>query len=172
MKKIFFLFVFALTLGAMNSVAQDKQADLTPEQRMERHTERMARKLNLDDKTAAKFNDVYKRYLTEMQGVRDKFQPLRPEGGKSLTDEQVEQNLLNRFARSRAILDVREKYYREFRKVLNVRQLDRIYDNEWGNFNKFHKGAEKFTKMRNIRAPRNFDGQGEGKRRGKGKGQD
>lgn len=168
MKKMLSLLIFALTLGAMNAAAQNKMSDLTPEQRMERHTERMARKLNLDDKTAAKFNEIYKRYLTEMQGLRDQFQPIRPEAGGQLTDEQVEKNLLNRFARSRAILDVREKYYREFRKVLNVRQVDRIYDNEWGNlkrFQNFPKGKVK----RNIRAPRNFDGQGQGdgKRQGR-----
>lgn len=166
MKKILSLLVFALSLGAMNMAAQDKKANLTSEQRIERHADRVARKLNLDDKAAAKFNDVYKRYLADMQGVRDKYQLQRPEKGASLTDEQVEQNILSRFSRSRAILDVREKYYREFRKFLNVRQVDRIYDNEMGNFKKFKnfpKGKNgKGNVNRNIRAPRNFDGKGQG----------
>lgn len=160
MKKILSLLIFALSMGATSAHAQDKKPEMTPEQRMEHHTQRVARKLNLDDKTAVKFTEIYKRYLTEMHGLRDKYQPLRPEAGTLMTDEQVEQNLLNRFARSRAILDVREKYYREFRKVLNVRQVERIYGNEHDNFKRFHRPTEKGKTHVHPREPRHSKDKG------------
>lgn len=79
--------------------------------------------LALDDATTAKFIPVYKQYMEEMRATRhmgacrnianrtaaDKQTP------KPLpTDAEVEQAIKARFAQSRKILDVREKYYNEF----------------------------------------------------------
>ena len=47
-----------------------------------------------------------------------------------MTDEQVEKRILDNFAQSRAILDVREEYYKEFRKILTPSQINQIYEDE------------------------------------------
>ena len=44
--------------------------------------------------------------------------------------EQVEQSIKAQFAHSRKAIDIREKYYGEFRKILNPRQIQRVYELE------------------------------------------
>ena len=45
----------------------------------------------------------------------------------------------DRFAISRKTLDVREKYYDEFRKFLSAKQVQKIYDQGFMNRGKFQK---------------------------------
>ena len=47
-----------------------------------------------------------------------------------LTDAEVEQHIKDRFAHSRMMLDLQEKYYTEFRKVLSPKQIEKIYQME------------------------------------------
>lgn len=93
----------------------------------------MVEALALDDETAAKFIPVYKAYLEELRACRGP--KMRPEGRKpgekkELTDEEVEKRILNSFAQMRKILDVKEKYYQEFRKILSPKQIQKIYNRE------------------------------------------
>ena len=55
---------------------------------------------------------------------------LQPPTGTEPTDEQIEQRILDNFAQSRAILDVREQYYKEFRKILTPKQINKIFEDE------------------------------------------
>ena len=48
---------------------------------------------------------------------------MKPQPKPVLTDAEVEQQIKGRFAQSRKILDVREKYYDEFRKILLPNRL-------------------------------------------------
>jgi CRISPR/Cas system CSM-associated protein Csm2 small subunit len=65
-----------------------------------------------------------------MRAVHDLYHQPRPAEGTTLTDEQVEKRILDNFAQSRAILDVREQYYNEFRKILTPTQINRIFEDE------------------------------------------
>ena len=51
----------------------------------------------------------------------------------------MEQQIEARFAQSRKILDIRERYYKEFRKMLSPKQIMKIYQTEKSNANKFKK---------------------------------
>ena len=55
------------------------------------------------------------------------------------TDAEIEKEIKDQFAQSRKILDVREKYYNEFRKILSPKQIMKIYQTEKRNANKFRK---------------------------------
>ncbi len=46
------------------------------------------------------------------------------------TDAEIEKQIKDQFAQSRKILDVREKYYNEFRKILSPKQIMKIYQTE------------------------------------------
>lgn len=101
--------------------------------------------LLLDDATAAKFTPVYMQYLKELSESRvsnsrklkaketatpENVQKTEP---KSIpTDAEVEKAIKDRFAQSRKILDIREKYYNEFRKILSPKQIMKIYQLERG----------------------------------------
>ena len=64
-----------------------------------------------------------------------------------LTDAEVEQQIKGRFAQSRKILDVREKYYDEFRKILSPKQIMKIYRTEQNNAHKLKKEFDRIKKQ-------------------------
>lgn len=116
----------------------------------------MVKALMLDDATAAKFTPVYMQYLKELSDSRISS-PRRPKvKGATVTQEtqktepkpiptdaEVEKAIKDRFAQSRKILDIREKYYNEFRKILSPKQIMKIYQLEKGNAHKLQNEWKK-----------------------------
>ena len=149
-----------------------KGMKMTPEKMAEFQANRLSNELGLDDATSAKFVEVYQKYMKALGEVHmefaNKFKKANAEitkegnimkpGFKSLTDAQVDQMMKDRFAISRKTLDVREKYYDEFRKFLSPKQVQKIYDEGFMNRGKFqnemnrrkgmkHPGQEQHTPM-------------------------
>ncbi len=121
-------------------------------------TKQIVNTLMLDDATAAKFTPVYEKYLKELRECRMMTHKARTEKTKaqgtdanakkerpSMTDDEIATMLRNQFTQSRKMLDVREKYYNEFSKILSQKQILKIYQQEKMNANKFRKNltAEK-----------------------------
>lgn len=133
------------TLSAQNQENKDKKKRPTPEQITEHQTKQMVGMLMLDDATAAKFTPVYQNYLKELRecGMMNRRQfpekpeteaaDKKPEARPALTDAEIEKQIKERFAQSRKILDVREKYYDEFKKILSPKQIMKIYRTEQNN---------------------------------------
>lgn len=139
MKKMWLVAVATLMM-ALPVVAQQKT--LTPEEKAQRNAVKMenrclqlAAALTLDDASTIKFVDAYTRYNNDMHAVRKQFKMHKPKKGNmkagepraELTDAQVEENIKTRFAMSRAILDMREAYYKEFRSFMNPKQIEKLY---------------------------------------------
>ena len=85
-------------------------------------------------------NDDRAKQRAEGTGVKPEPKPL-------LTDAEVEQQIKGRFAQSRRILDVREKYYNEFRKILSPKQIMKIYQTEQNNADKLKKEFDRRKKQ-------------------------
>ena len=87
----------------------------------------IANELALDDKTRTKFISTYTRYKKELwaegrcNGKRQRC---------SENEEQAAQNMKQRFERSQKILDIRNKYYKEFSKFMTQKQIEQMYNNE------------------------------------------
>ena len=143
-----------MTLSAQNRENKERKQRPTPEQMMQIQTNQMIKTLMLDDATAVKFTPVYEKYLKEQRECRMMgHQPkARKEAGQGteatapkevqkpvLTDAEIAQILKNQFAQSRKMLDIREKYYNEFSKILSQKQIMRLYQQEKSNANKFRK---------------------------------
>lgn len=64
----------------------------------------------------------------------------------ALTDAEIAKQIKDQFAQSRKLLDIREKYYTEFSKVLSQKQVTRIYQMEKSNANKFKKEFDRRKK--------------------------
>ena len=163
--KYFFVLVAAFVMGTQVMNAQRHEQGKRPQghRRMtiEQMTEMQANKiigeLGLDDKTAAKFTDVYKKYMMELNDLRKKNMPkkpdVKPEDGKAPampTDAEVDKMMRNRFKQSRETLDIREKYYDEFRKFLSPKQVQKVYDNGQMNRGKFHKEMNRRAGMKGF----------------------
>ena len=115
------LLVLALcAVGSLSAQPRQKQTEtkaekprLTEEERIQRQANRMSAELMLDDKTSAKFTDVYQQYLKEMNDCRKENRKAMkescPQGRTKCTH-------------------IHEKYYKELKKILTPKQLQRIYE--------------------------------------------
>lgn len=112
--------------------------------------------LELSDEDAAKLKDIYGRYMDEIKKAHESLMPAckanpdegvvpigeaggerpeggRPEGGKpgkpakQLSDEEAEALIKAEIAVQREVLNIKEKYYDEFRTVLTPAQIRIIY---------------------------------------------
>ena len=140
-----------LSLSAQNKANQEKKQRPTPEQMMQMQTNQMIKSLMLDDATAAKFTPIYQRYVKELRECR--MMNIKPRVKKdatqateatktprsAMTDADIAKMLKDQFAQSRKMLDIREKYYNEFSKILSQKQILKIYQQEKSNANKFKK---------------------------------
>lgn len=148
----FFMIAIALLMGTQTMVwAQDKPKDkperkpMNKEQMQTMQCNRIVRELALDDATATQFESVYKNYMNELReargtALRNKEKKAAPSASAEAsqkpevkplpTDAEVEQAMKERFARERKVLDVREKYYDEFRKFLSPKQVQKVYSME------------------------------------------
>ena len=85
---------------------------------------------NLAGEDSAKFVNTVQAYNKQLRAIRLQYKPEKPAEGKELTEEQVEKRIINSFEQSRAILDTREQFYKEFRKILSPKQINRIFKDE------------------------------------------
>lgn len=126
----------------------------TLEQIIQMQSQRIVDELGLDDKTAAKFAEVYKKYMKEMDDLRLKNMPKKsdmkkdePNKPKSFTDAEVDKMMHNRFTQARKMLDIREKYYNEFRKFLSAKQVQKVFDKGMDNHGRFRKEMNRRSDM-------------------------
>lgn len=144
--------------------SERRQVDREQMQKMQ--YDQIIKELALDDATAAKFAPAYKQYMTELQAIRtvekrgdaSRKAAVDKQTPKPIpTDAEVEQAIKERFAQSRKMLDLREKYYAEFRKFLSPKQIQKIYAIEKRTGDKFRKEMQKRQSLTK---------QNEGKKRG------
>ena len=160
--KYFWMLVVAFMMGTQVINAQaDKPKGKrehkrpTMEQIIQMQSQRIVDELGLDDKTAAKFAEVYKKYMKEMDDLRKQYMPVKsdfkkdkPSMPKSLTDAEVDKMMRDRFVQARKMLDVREKYYDEFRKFLSPKQVQKVYNQGMANKERFHKEMRRRSDMK------------------------
>lgn len=145
------LFVGSQTvLWAQEGKQECKQ--LKKEQMQEMQLNYLIKALVLDDATAAKFAPVYKQYMEDIRATRDQNSRKKPDSRMATdkrtpkpvpTDAEVEAAIKARFAQSRKMLDIREKYYNEFRKFLSPKQIQKMYNQEKNMGEKFRKEADR-----------------------------
>lgn len=125
------MIIIAMTLlMAVNLHAQQPTNRQQAMQRIEQQVRHYSEAFALNEEQAQQFATLYKAYNKQMRAIHDQYRHERPAAGSTLTDEQIEQRILDNFAQSRAILDVREQYYKEFRKMLTPTQINRIFEDE------------------------------------------
>ena len=167
--KYFWMLMVALFVGTQVMNAQNEQGRnhgkrahkrMTMEQMVDMQSNKIIGELGLDDKTAAKFKDVYAKYMKEMNDLRKEGMDFRMRGriqkGDTLakmkiqmpTDDEVDKMMRERFAVSRKMLDIREKYYDEFRKFLAPKQVQKIFDKGQMNRGKFHEEMNRRAGMK------------------------
>lgn len=107
--------------------------------------QRMTNELMLNDATTAKFKTLYMDYLADMRSVmipagKMNRSGIKREPLKEMTDAEVQKMLENRFDREQKMLDVRVKYYKEFKRILSPKQIARIFRPRFQGKHMMHPG--------------------------------
>ena len=158
MKKIFnvMMLVVAMTMFTVNSFAQapNKKQRLTREQLSEKQAKYIANDLALDDETTAKFINTYTQCQKEIWALGS-----RPRRNDNNNEEQIGQNIKKRFEMSEKILDIRQKYYKEYSKFMTQKQIQRVYEIEKNMMKRFaqRKGKKGQRPKRGKFGPRPMD---------------
>ncbi|WP_407405281.1 hypothetical protein [Sodaliphilus sp.] len=148
------IMAFSFNANAQNDKKENKR-QFNPEKMVQMRATKIAEDLKLDDATTAKFIEVYKEYLKETHEVFAKNG--KPMMGKKdekarKTDAEVEKEIKDQFATSRALIDVREKYYNKFRTFLSPQQIKVIYEKDRNNAS--HMKMEKNRRNMDGKGPR------------------
>jgi hypothetical protein len=127
-----------LFVGSVSAQDNEKKRP-SREQLAELQARHIAGSLALDDATAKKFVDAYRDYQQEVwnSGTSMKKRVV----AQSLTDAEIEKNIKERFAHSRKLLDIREKYYDVYRGFLSPKQIQRVYELEKQVMKRFENKA-------------------------------
>ena len=115
----------ALTCGSLVAQNTKEEKRVTEEQRIEKKVQRIQEMLCLDDETSAKFAPLYKAYIQEMKACHKAPDPNIKKEGR--TDEQIKARMKEHFELQQKMLDTQEKYFNEFQKFLNAKQLEKIF---------------------------------------------
>ncbi len=133
MKRIVSIVLFILLVVA-GFVAESQNIDRFPRIR-ERIAQAKLREvriqLNLDQPTFERFRPVYLRYENEISAIdfRNLAKMMRI-NADSLTAEEADMMIVSQMETSKKLILIREKYYREFRKVLEPQQIIKLYQTE------------------------------------------
>ncbi len=97
--------------------------------------------LKQEDREA--FKTLLNEYRQEVKAVRAKYHVAKERKGTELTEAEMDANMKNRFACRKALVDLNEKYYAKFRKMLPPRQASRMLQSGKGRGNgQFHNGQK------------------------------
>ncbi|OYP61174.1 hypothetical protein CIL02_06930 [Prevotella sp. P3-122] len=141
------MFMVCMSMGANAQNKQKKDGSrMSVEQLTELRAKRIAQALALDDATAQKFTTTFCACQKELYAANKAMKENKGKKRSEMTDAEIETIQKDRFKQSRKLLDLREKYYGEYRKFLSARQVQRVYELEKQDFKKFAIHAAKNKK--------------------------
>ena len=141
------MFMVCMSMGANAQNKQKKDGSrMSVEQLTELRAKRIAQALALDDATAQKFTTTFCAFQKELYAANKAMKENKGKKRSEMTDAEIETIQKDRFKQSRKLLDLREKYYGEYRKFLSARQVQRVYELEKQDFKKFASHAAKNKK--------------------------
>ena len=118
----------AMQLSSNNTFAQsNNQQRLSREELAEKQARHIAHDLALDDATTQKYVATYCAYQKEVWALGPRVKRHQSENA---TEAEAEQANKARMEQSQKILDLREKYYKEYSKFLTQKQIERAYELE------------------------------------------
>lgn len=135
------LLAFTPTADAQND--KGSQRRIRREQLAEKQAKHIAEKLSLTPELSEKFVTTY------MDCQKETWSTGRPDNFRrkgQLTEEQTDSLLQARFDHSQKLLDIRKKYYAEYRTFLTPKQIERVYRIERRMMNRLFQHAGKKDK--------------------------
>ena len=128
MKNIIRLLLLAVALTAFSGTvsAQSNKQRITREQLAEVQAKHIAKEMAMDKATSQRFIKTFCQFQRDIWALG----PRPKQSHSQMTDEETGQALKARFAHSRKILDLRQKYYAIYSEFLTQKQIQRVYELE------------------------------------------
>lgn len=118
------MWLWVASFGAVNLTAQNVgQQRLTREELAEVQARHIARVMQLNDSTSRKLVDTYCRFQREVWKLGSRLGRPVARGMHKDADRAIRE----RMKRSQQLLDLRVKYFEEYRKFLTAEQVARLY---------------------------------------------
>lgn len=133
MKNIVSTLLFVLSLlVSLNTESQNLDRFPLLRQRINQAKLREIRiSLKLDQATFAQFRPIYLKYEHEISGIDlIKMARLMKVDTDSLSAEEADQLIVNQMESAKQLINIREKYYKEFKTVLKPQQIIKLYQTE------------------------------------------
>ena len=128
MKNIIRLLLLVVSLTAFSGAvsAQNRKQHLTREQLAEMQAKHIAKEMAMDKATSQRFIKTFCQFQRDIWTLG----PRPKQSHSQMTDEETGQALKARFAHSRKILDLRQKYYAIYSEFLTQKQIQHVYELE------------------------------------------
>lgn len=141
MKNIIRLLLQVVSLTAFSGAvsAQNRKQRLTREQLAEVQAKHIAKEMAMDKATSQRFIKTFCQFQRDIWVLGPR--PKQP--NDQMTDEETGQALKARFAHSRKILDLRQKYYAIYSEFLTQKQIQRVYELERQMMERLSKRSRK-----------------------------
>lgn len=150
---ILFFTIVVSTLSAQSLVVGGGEGGSTSSGFMKFQSQQIERVLKLEGERLKQFQTLYAEYVAATNSPHSR----ESRGGgrehnvyerhKSLSDEQVEAEILDSFARSKRAIEVKEEYYVRFRKILSVREISTMYEIERRTLERITTEVERRAQM-------------------------
>lgn len=115
----------SLTATAQPAESEKRDQQVNPNEFAQVQAQHIADELKLDENTTRQFVNIYRECAMEVWALG------RPGGNKkATTDAEAEAAIQRRFEHSQKMLDIRKKYYNEYRRILTPLQIERVYQIE------------------------------------------
>lgn len=130
MKKLLIIITYFLSLCGSMSAQQTTKTQQKGKENVEQQIKHYVEEFSLNGNATAQFSELFRDYSKKMHAIRTLYHKKPQQTGTTLSDSELEKRILDNFAQSRAILDVREEYYKKFRTVLSPSQINKIFEDE------------------------------------------
>ena len=130
-RSLFLLLVFTI-FSSVNSQSQNlANFPILNKRIIEAKLREIRISLKLDQTTFDHFRPVYEKYESEVSEIDfKKLNKLLKVDAESMTSDEADRLILHQIEIAKRMLEVREKYYKEFKTVLSPQQIIQLYQTE------------------------------------------
>lgn len=122
-----------------NPQRSNRQQRISREQLAEVEAKHIAQELAFSDAVTEKFVITYCNYQKEIWALGPRQRP----GKQGSSEQENEERIKQRFATSEKILNIRQKYYKEYSKFLTQTQIEKVYEQERKIINRHAKRGQR-----------------------------
>ena len=138
MKKLFLMLFLGMTLSVSAQQEGERGGQMRERQRQGMMQGRQQKEIEVAPEHKEAFEALKKEYAEAKKEVYAKCHGEMPQRGEKPTEEQMDTRMKNHMACQKALVELQEKYYPKFRKMLNPFQAAQVLE-LWGNNNGFQR---------------------------------